>query len=288
MDVPVKVTHFLDKMDGVYVCFKDSESRFIWANQNFLDLIGSDLPSIVGTSDPRLEHVAHDKEVMKAGKPLLNFYETIEVPKTNRLGLKACILPIITQKGLLRDEKGSVTGISVNFSFAQTKELLQEKVHELALEKIPIGGYFAPANRSGESISHLPMRFNHVPHNLYSTNYFLLPALDHLQLHSLNIDEQWFYYDGPALDIHIFDIAKKDYKKLQVSRTSRNIVVPHGTWFGAMLSCPNLYDQAFSLSSCSLAPGFDKSDSKLPTIEEKQHLFDVFPQHKELLQKLLK
>lgn len=111
---PMSVADVLDRQDGVYWVVKDANSVFLWVNQNFADLVGMSKSELIGHQDSRAEHVAHDKEVMASGKPLLNFHETIAVPSKEGGMVN---VDIVTQKGLLR-ALGSkeIIGITVCFS----------------------------------------------------------------------------------------------------------------------------------------------------------------------------
>ncbi|WP_426300280.1 PAS domain-containing protein [Arthrobacter sp. R-11] len=113
---PMTVADVLDKQDGVYWVVKDANSVFLWVNQNFADLVGMSKDELIGHQDSRAEHVAHDKEVMASGNPLLNFHETIEVPIKDGGMVN---VDIVTQKGLLRSlDTGAIIGITVCFSLA--------------------------------------------------------------------------------------------------------------------------------------------------------------------------
>ena len=113
---PMTIADVLDKQDGVYWVVKDANSVFLWVNQNFADLVGMGKDELIGHQDSRAEHVAHDKEVMASGKPLLNFHETIEVPLEDGQMVN---VDIVTQKGLLRSlDTGAIIGITVCFSLA--------------------------------------------------------------------------------------------------------------------------------------------------------------------------
>ncbi|MFK4297172.1 PAS domain-containing protein [Arthrobacter sp. GAS37] len=111
---PMSVAEVLDRQDGVYWVVKDANSVFLWVNQNFADLVGMSKSELIGHQDSRAEHVAHDKEVMASGKPLLNFHETIAVPSKEGGMVN---VDIVTQKGLLRSlGSKEIIGITVCFS----------------------------------------------------------------------------------------------------------------------------------------------------------------------------
>jgi PAS domain-containing protein len=111
---PMTLEDVLDHADGVYLCIKNRESVYLWVNDNFAKLIGKTKAELIGFKDTHEEHVAHDQAVMKSGKPLLNFHETIAVPQPDG-SMKD--VEIVTQKGLLRAKNSTeIIGITVCFS----------------------------------------------------------------------------------------------------------------------------------------------------------------------------
>jgi len=164
---PNGIVAALDRADGVYLVIKDRNSTIIWVNENFAKLVGQKKEELIGFTDSRAEHVAHDKAVIASGVPLLNLHETIPVPQLGDI-------PIITQKGLLRDPStNEITGITVCFAKDDIQKSAQDWIKQLDLKPTGVGGYFAPIAESNESISNtLPARFGE--HTFYSANYFLL------------------------------------------------------------------------------------------------------------------
>lgn len=224
-------------MDGVYTCVKDDKSRFVFCNENFAQLVGSTVKDIVGTLDDREEHVKDDTEVRASGVPLLNHREVIELPDGRQQ-------PILTQKGLWRctNDPSKILGTTVNFSLQKSKE---DWIKDLGLEWVDGVGYFGK-----DDAQEVDKDSN------YSLNYILIDNQPKLKLHKLAMDEQWFYHEGAALEIYIFDLERGCVsKKLLGHNVSKGeklqIVVPKNTWFGA-----KVVSKDFNLSSCSLAPGF--------------------------------
>ena len=56
------------------------------------------------------------------------------------------------------------------------------------------------------------------------------------------------------------------------------LVIPHGSWFSSGVSVANSY----SLIGCTVSPGFDFSDF---TMESRQELIKLFPQHQAVIEK---
>lgn len=158
-------------------------------------------------------------------------------------------------------------------------------IERLTMTPSGVGGWFAPAMKSAESIpaSALPSRFAG-EHTLYTSNWYLLPAEEVLQLHQLKQDELWFFHLGSPIDLHVFE--GDEYSRITLgddrdTGQSYHAAAPHSTWFGAELAGPG-----FALVSCSLSPGYHPSDSAKPTQAEAQGLLDRFPERKNLIRRL--
>lgn len=157
-------------------------------------------------------------------------------------------------------------------------------VEKLNLNSHPEGGFFAenyratgqiPKNVLGESFSN---------NCSYSTAiYFLLTGDTFSAFHKIASDELWHFYDGDPLSIFFFDeegqlqerVLGLDLEKNQ----SPQIVIPAGVWFASRCQNPN----GFTLSGCTVAPGFDFADFELAKYEE---LSKEFPQHKSIIKEL--
>lgn len=282
---PMSVGDVLSTTDGVYFCIKNEESVFLWVNDNFAQLFGKTPEYFIGRKDDQAAHVAHDKEVMASGEPLLNLHETIEIPDGND---GTMLLEIVTQKGLLRQKKSNeIIGITVCFSKRFPHDESEELIETLDMEPTGIGGYIALGPSSDIVLKEeaLPLRFNGT-RKAYSMNYFLLQENDVLNLHMLNQDEQWFYHEGSAIKIHMF-FGDGSYKSLIIGSDlpqgqQLQGIVPHNCWFGAELLGPG-----YILTSCSLAPGWDEQDSIIPSSKDIDNLKNHFPDQSDLIDKLI-
>lgn len=277
-DPPMTVGDVLDVTDGIYFCVKDRNSVFLWANKNFADLVGQRQEDIIGTRDSRTEHVAHDKEVLASGVPLLNFHEIIQIPTPDG-GMAD--LQIVTQKGLLRQKGGTeIIGITVCFAerFPNAAQVANGLVEKLGMVPTGIGGYIAPGSQSDLTIlaNAFPERFEG-DRRAYSMNYFLLNGGDVLKLHALNQDEQWFFHQGDPIRLHLFS-SEGVYSTITLGSDLDQgqllqAVAPHNHWFGAELLSPG-----YALVSCSLAPAWDKRDSAVPSSQQFEILMQSFPE----------
>ena len=154
-------------------------------------------------------------------------------------------------------------------------------IERLGLMPHPEGGWFKEVYRSHERIDQdsLPERFNGA--RVFSTAiYLLLSAGEISRLHRIKQDEVWHFYDGSPLRLHRI---RPDGEHIEhVVGLSENAlplaVVPAGDFFGA-----EIIGDGFSLVGCTVAPGFDFADFEMPSRDE---LYQSFPQHGELIQKL--
>ena len=154
----------------------------------------------------------------------------------------------------------------------------------LQLKKHPEGGYFRETYRSEETIDkeHLPERFSG-SRSLSTAIYFLLKGNDFSAFHSIKQDELFHFYDGSSLTIHVID-SSGHYFKIKLGRNIKDGEVPQATvkagWvFGASVNDSNSY----SLVGATVAPGFDFEDFELLS---RYHLIEIFPQHKNIIEKL--
>lgn len=299
----INVAEALEAADGVYLVIKDQDSVILWVNDNFALLVGESKEHLIGSKDERAEHVADDQRVIAAGVPLLNYHEVITIPAPGG-GIRD--VPIITQKGLLREKGGTkVIGITVCFALAYPEILLdidpvpvirpspatehtaQYWIELLGLTATGAGTFFGSTSVSSGSIlkSALPERFNGDRH-FYSANYYLLPATNVLLLHSLKQDELWFHHAGLQFVLHIFTQEGEYYSVTigQVSGSGDHLqaVVPHNSWFGAELAG----EAGYGLAGCSLAPGFNPKDTTNPSYDDIAALKLAFPEQSEVIDRL--
>jgi uncharacterized protein len=157
-------------------------------------------------------------------------------------------------------------------------------IHKLGLQKHPEGGWFAETYRSLEIIpaSGLPGRFGG-PRNLATAIYFLLKNDERSRLHRLQADEIWHFYAGSPIILHIFD-PQGSYSSICLGpdpdhNEVQQAVVLAGSWFGAHLLQPNTH----ALMGCTVSPGFDFQDFELG---QRQDLFRLFPEQREIIEKL--
>ncbi len=274
----------LDRQDGIYYCVKDRESVFVWVNQNFADLVGMSKDELIGHVDSRGAHVDDDRRVIANGKPMLNLHESIPAVTSDGSMMN---VNIVTQKGLLRNEAGEITGITVCFALAADLANSDYLINKLGLMPSNVGGHIALTAGSDDLLppGSLPPGFEGA-HRLYSRNYYLLRDREVLALHQLEQDEQWFHHRGASIRLHVFPDDANYWTTVVGDQLDANEqlqgLAPANHWFGGELVTPGTY----SLCSCSVAPGFEASDPKMPTAADVADLKRRFPDQATIIDRL--
>lgn len=156
-----------------------------------------------------------------------------------------------------------------------------ELIANLQLLRHPEEGWYRENYRSPGRISgeHLPEQFGG-DRSFSTAIYFLLERGDISALHRIRSDEQWHFYAGEPLTVHVIT-PEGEYYQLRLGGSgtggSFQAVVPAGYWFGA------LSEGDYSLAGCSVAPGFDFADFEMGNRAE---LLRSFPQHGEIIRLL--
>ncbi len=157
-------------------------------------------------------------------------------------------------------------------------------INQLNLQPHPEGGFYKEVYRSKEVITRefLPLIFS--GSRSFSTSiYFLIKAENFSAFHKIKSDETWHFYFGDTLEIIEID----DFGNLVKTLVGSNLIagevfqytVKKNTWFASRV----LKGGHFSLVGCSVSPGFDFIDFELAT---RNHLQNVFPQHKTIINDL--
>lgn len=160
---------------------------------------------------------------------------------------------------------------------------LQYWIDHLELQQHPEGGYYRETYRSGETIPSdaLPSRFSGA-RNFSTSIYFLLPSTGLSLFHRIRSDEIWYYHAGASLTIYVLDQRGLTEHRLGSNPEqgeSFQVVIPAECWFGALVNTSNSY----TLSSCSVAPGFDFADFE---IADRTILLNEFPFAKQVIERL--
>jgi predicted cupin superfamily sugar epimerase len=159
-----------------------------------------------------------------------------------------------------------------------------EWIRKLSLSAHPEGGYFKEVYRSNEFVKkeHLPPRFT--GNRCFATSiYFLLKSGEFSAFHRIRQDEIWHFYDGCPLTIHMIS-ENGVYSSAALGNKAKKgmhlqFCVPAGCYFGAL---PD-EEYSYSLTGCTVAPGFEYDDFEMP---ERNTLISLFPQHTAIIEKL--
>ena len=163
-----------------------------------------------------------------------------------------------------------------------------ELIRTLELEPHVEGGYFRELLRSEETVpGTLPDRYS--GSRCYYTNiYFMLRSSDISHLHRLTSDEIWHFLEGsPTCVVIINPDGALQTVRLGADTAAGEVftvLMPRGSWFGAFLPTPAaLSEDAYSLISCTVSPGFEYDDFELAS---RDALLAQYPAHKEIICKL--
>lgn len=151
----------------------------------------------------------------------------------------------------------------------------------LDLQPHPEGGFYKEIFRSDEIINKkfLPKRYD--GSRCFSTSiFFLLSAKQKSYFHRLKSDEQWHFYDGCSVKIHLISengiltnlTLGRNLKRGEAFQT----IVKRNSWFAAELKKKD----SFALVGCVVAPGFEFKDFELANRDE---LISKYPEHKQLI-----
>jgi uncharacterized protein len=151
-------------------------------------------------------------------------------------------------------------------------------IDELGLLPHPEGGFYVETFR-GDALPHeLPGRGER---SASTAIYFLLRSEDFSALHVVASDEVWHHYLGDTLELHCFDAAGAHrLTRLGAGLSSGERpqhVVRAGELQGARVAAG---PHGFVLCGCTVAPGFDFADFRMPG---RQELIAQLPDHADLV-----
>ena len=158
-------------------------------------------------------------------------------------------------------------------------------VQHLDLQAHPEGGFYAPAFRSEQVLDTTTLNGSWKrPRTLYSSIFFLLTANHHSSWHRIASDEIWHLYEGDDICVHILHpdgSYSQERLSNKVGKEKFSAIVKAGCWFAS--HCEGAL--GYSLSGCTLAPGFDFEDFELGNTQE---LIKVYPEYAEIIKKYAK
>jgi predicted cupin superfamily sugar epimerase len=157
----------------------------------------------------------------------------------------------------------------------------RQVIDSLGLSPHPEGGFFSETFRAAALPQPLPGRGER---SASTAIYFLLERGDFSALHVVTSDEAWHHYLGDPLELHCFDGAGR-HRALRLGNALQQgerpqHVVPSGELQAARV-LPGTH--GFALCGCTVAPGFDFADFRLPPRAE---LLAQLAAHRELVMAL--
>jgi uncharacterized protein len=153
-----------------------------------------------------------------------------------------------------------------------------EVIERLGLLAHPEGGFYAETFRAEALPFDLPGRGQR---SASTAIYFLLRARDFSALHVVKSDEVWHHYLGDTLELHCFDTAGQ-HRQVRLGTAfdrgerPQHVVLEHELQAARVLPGPH----GFALCGCTVAPGFDFADFRMPGRAE---LLAQLPLHAELV-----
>ena len=158
-------------------------------------------------------------------------------------------------------------------------------ISALGLQSHPEGGYFKETYRSELEFDPKDIGLKIKGKRSLSTGiYFLIESENFSAFHRIKSDEMWHYYGGDPLIVHMIDERGVYAKQLIGNNLDKGeqlqFVVPANVWFASEVKKGGDY----SLVGCTVSFGFDFADFELADIE----LIKKFPQHKRIIERLLK
>ena len=153
-------------------------------------------------------------------------------------------------------------------------------IQKLGLLPHPEGGFYKEVYRS-EGKHPFAGTLDFPQQRNYCTSiYFLLTAGNFSAFHRIRSDETWHFYDGQPAQIVEIDLEGKlilttlgsDLENGQVFQYT----VAAGHWFGSSV----LGNGDYSLTGCTVAPGFDFRDFELA---DRDELLSKYPDHQDVI-----
>jgi uncharacterized protein len=157
----------------------------------------------------------------------------------------------------------------------------------LSLAPHPEGGYFRETYRSDRLVA-TPAG----PRPASTGILFLVTAASPSRFHRLRSDELWLYHAGTSLELAALlpdgsserVVLGGAESLIQSEDASPQAIVPRGVWQAArVLAAEGESEDAWTLVSCVVTPGFDYADFELG---DRKELVAAYPMAAELVREL--
>ncbi len=141
-------------------------------------------------------------------------------------------------------------------------------IEKFKLEAHPEGGYFRQTYKSDLLIGREALPGFSSVRAASTAIYFLLGGENFSAFHRLRSDEQWHFYAGSSLVVHVIEPAGSYFSILLGSDPEAGqtfqAVVRAGCWFASHVADW----KSWALVGCTVAPGFEFEDFELGKREE--------------------
>ena len=142
-------------------------------------------------------------------------------------------------------------------------------IDDLKLKHHPEGGWYRRIYESELTVNG--------ERPIMTSIYYLLEGSDFSALHRLKQDEQWHFYSGSPLTVHVIRPDGTAAHTTIRSAGPFQMTVRAGELFGATVKGD------YALIGCTVVPGFDYSDFELP---DRRSLLEAYPEHRRLIRRL--
>lgn len=161
------------------------------------------------------------------------------------------------------------------------QERIQALIETLKLIPHPEGGWYKETYRSDLTVEGEAVESRYGgKRNAATSIYFLLVEGTFSAFHQIVSDEQWHFYEGDPVEIHVIDSLCQHQIHLLGplnESSSPQLLVNGGDLFGSRVV------KGYALVGCTVAPGFDFNDFEMPAQEV---LLEQYPEHQQIIREL--
>ena len=140
----------------------------------------------------------------------------------------------------------------------------RDVIARLGLAPHPEGGFFRETFRAPATVQ---APFGELTRSASTAIYFLLRAGDFSAFHVVRSDEVWHHYLGASLELHTIDTAGQ-HERIELGAGLMNGEQPQWVVPAGVFQAARVIGEGFVLVGCTVAPGFDFADFKLPSRAE--------------------
>jgi len=155
----------------------------------------------------------------------------------------------------------------------------EQVIARLGLLPHPEGGFFRETFRAHAQVT---APFANETRAASTAIYFLLRAGEFSAFHTVRSDEAWHHYLGESLELHTIDPAG-NHQRVELGPNLLHGEYPQWVVPADSLQAARVIGEGFALCGCTVAPGFDFADFRMPPRSE---LCQRYPAHAQLIASL--